>query len=72
MCKKHFIVNPINYVDKWDPPMLVIHGSKDYRAPLGQGIQAFQVTKLCGLESSFLYFPDENHWVLPPQNGIVW
>ncbi|ESP91415.1 MULTISPECIES: S9 family peptidase [Pseudoalteromonas] len=64
--------NPINFVDKWDAPMFVIHGGKDYRVPLGQGIQAFQAAKLRGLESRFLYFPEENHWVLTPQNGIVW
>lgn len=64
--------NPINYVDKWDSPMFVIHGGKDYRVPLGQGIQAFQAAKLRGLKSRFLYFPEENHWVLTPQNGIVW
>ncbi|KZN54491.1 peptidase S9 [Pseudoalteromonas luteoviolacea CPMOR-2] len=64
--------NPINFVDKWDSPMFVIHGGKDYRVPLGQGIQAFQAAKLRGLQSRFLYFPEENHWVLTPQNGIVW
>lgn len=64
--------NPMTYVDKWDAPMFVIHGGKDYRVPLGQGIQAFQAAKLRGLKSRFLYFPEENHWVLTPQNGIVW
>lgn len=64
--------NPISFVDKWDAPMFVIHGGKDYRVPLGQGIQAFQAAKLRGLKSRFLYFPEENHWVLSPQNGIVW
>lgn len=64
--------NPISYVDKWDAPMFVIHGGKDYRVPLEQGIAAFQAAKLRGLQSRFLYFPEENHWVLTPQNGIVW
>lgn len=64
--------NPINFIEKWDAPMLVIHGGKDYRVPLGQGIQAFQAAKLRGLKSRFVYFPEENHWVLTPQNGIVW
>ncbi|MGB2427224.1 MAG: S9 family peptidase [Alteromonas sp.] len=64
--------NPITYVDQWDAPMFVIHGGKDYRVPLGQGIQAFQAAKLRGLKSRFLYFPEENHWVLTPQNGLVW
>ena len=64
--------NPINNIDKWDTPILVIQGGRDYRVPLGQGIQAFQAAKLRGLKSRFLYFPEENHWVLTPQNGIVW
>lgn len=70
--KTHSTFNPIEYVANWDAPMLVIHGGKDYRVPLGQGIQAFQAAKLRGLKSRFLYFPEENHWVLTPQNGIVW
>lgn len=64
--------NPSDYVANWDTPMLVIHGGKDYRVPIGQGIQAFQAAKLRGLKSRFLFFPEENHWVLTPQNGIVW
>lgn len=64
--------NPINHIEKWDAPMFVIHGGKDYRVPLEQGIAAFQAAKLRGLKSRFLYFPEENHWVLSPQNGIVW
>ncbi|TLX48590.1 S9 family peptidase [Pseudoalteromonas phenolica] len=64
--------NPINHIDKWDAPMFVIHGAKDYRVPLEQGIAAFQAAKLRGLKSRFLLFPEENHWVLTPQNGIVW
>lgn len=70
--KSHTAYNPIEFVANWDTPMLVIHGGKDYRVPLGQGIQAFQAAKLRGLKSRFLYFPEENHWVLTPQNGIVW
>lgn len=64
--------NPINNVDKWDTPMLVIHGGKDYRVPIGQGQEAFQAAQLRGLKSRFLYLPDENHWVLQPQNAQVW
>lgn len=64
--------SPSNFVGNWDTPMLVIHGGKDYRVPPGQGIQAFQAAKLLGLKARFLYFPEENHWVLTPQNGIVW
>ncbi|WP_395374532.1 S9 family peptidase [Marinicella sp. W31] len=70
--KSYAEFNPSNFVAQWDTPMLVIHGGKDYRVPLGQGIQAFQAAKLLGLKSRLLYFPEENHWVLTPQNGIVW
>lgn len=64
--------NPINFVDKWDTPMMVIHGGKDYRVPENQGMEAFTAAQLKGLKSRFLYFPEENHWVLTPQNGLVW
>ncbi len=64
--------NPSNFVANWDTPMLVIHGGKDYRVPIGQGIQAFQAARLLGIKSRLLYFPEENHWVLNPQNGLVW
>lgn len=64
--------NPINYVDKWNKPIMVIQGGIDYRVPYEQGQEAFQAAKLKGLKSKFLYFPNENHWVLHPQNGLVW
>ena len=64
--------NPINMVDKWDTPILIVQGGKDFRVPIGQGQEAFQAAQLRGIKSRFLYFPDENHWVLKPQNAIVW
>ena len=64
--------NPINFVEKWNKPMMIIQGGIDYRVPYEQGQEAFQATKLRGLKSKFLYFPNENHWVLHPQNGLVW
>jgi len=64
--------NPVNYVDKWNTPILVIQGGKDFRVPIGQGQEAFQAAQLRGIKSRFLYFPDENHWVLKPQNALVW
>lgn len=64
--------NPINNVSKWDTPMLVIHGGKDYRVPIGQGQEAFQAAQLQGIKSRFVYIPEENHWVLSPQNALVW
>ncbi len=64
--------NPINYVDKWTAPILIIQGGKDYRVPIEQGLQAFQAAQLRGIKSRLLYFPEENHWVLKPQNALVW
>jgi dipeptidyl aminopeptidase/acylaminoacyl peptidase len=64
--------NPINFVDKWNKPILIIQGGKDFRVPIGQAQEAFQAAQLRGLKSRLLYFPDENHWVLKPQNAIVW
>ncbi|MFZ1677815.1 MAG: S9 family peptidase, partial [Saprospiraceae bacterium] len=64
--------NPINYVDKWDTPIMIIQGGKDYRVPIEQGIQAFQAAQLKGIKSKLLYLPDENHWVLSAQNAMVW
>ncbi|WP_081212263.1 S9 family peptidase [Salegentibacter sediminis] len=64
--------NPINYVNKWNAPILIIQGGKDYRVPIGQGLEAFQAAQLKGLKSKLLYFPMENHWILSAQNGIIW
>lgn len=64
--------NPSNYVDKWDTPIMVIQGGKDFRVPIEQGLQAFQAAQLRGIKSKLLYLPDENHWVLKPQNALVW
>jgi dipeptidyl aminopeptidase/acylaminoacyl peptidase len=64
--------NPVNFVDKWNTPILVVQGGRDYRVPIEQGLQAFQVAQLKGIKSKLLYFPDENHWVLKPQNALVW
>lgn len=64
--------NPINFVDKWNTPIMIVQGGRDYRVPIEQGLQAFQVAQLRGIKSRLLYFPDENHWVLKPQNALVW
>lgn len=64
--------NPINFVDKWNTPIMIVQGGKDYRVPPGQGLEAFQAAQLRGLKSKLLYFPMENHWILTPQNAIVW
>lgn len=64
--------NPSNYVDKWNTPILIVQGGKDFRVPIEQGLQAFQAAQLRGIKSKLLYLPDENHWVLKPQNALVW
>jgi dipeptidyl aminopeptidase/acylaminoacyl peptidase len=64
--------NPINYVDKWNTPIMVVQGGRDYRVPIEQGLQAFQAAQLKGIKSKLLYLPDENHWVLSAQNALVW
>lgn len=70
--KAYNAFNPINNVDKWNTPILIIQGGKDFRVPIGQGQEAFQAAQLRGIKSRFLYFPEENHWVLKPQNAIIW
>ncbi|MET3046699.1 S9 family peptidase [Flavobacterium covae] len=64
--------NPIHLINNWTTPILIIQGGKDYRVPLGQGQEAFQAAQLKGIKSRFLHFPEENHWVLKPQNALVW
>lgn len=64
--------NPINFVENWNTPILIYQGDKDFRVPIGQGQEAFQAAQLRGIKSRFIVFPDENHWVLKPQNGLVW
>ena len=64
--------SPGNFVAKWNRPILIFQGGKDYRVPAEQGMQAFQAAQLRGLKSKFIYLPDENHWVLHAQNALVW
>jgi dipeptidyl aminopeptidase/acylaminoacyl peptidase len=64
--------NPANHVKDWQAPILIVHGQQDFRIPVEQGIAAFTAAQRKGVESKFLYFPDENHWVLKPQNSVLW
>jgi len=64
--------NPVNYVKNWKTPMLVIHGALDYRVVDTQGMSTFTALQRRGIPSKFVYFPDENHWVLQPHNSIFW
>ncbi|GGF10600.1 Dipeptidyl aminopeptidase/acylaminoacyl peptidase [Chishuiella changwenlii] len=59
-------------VNKWNTPMLIYVGGRDYRVPMGQGQEAYQILQLKGIKSRFIYFPEENHWVLKPQNSVIW
>jgi dipeptidyl aminopeptidase/acylaminoacyl peptidase len=68
----NFDASPHKFVKNWDTPILVIHNEKDYRVPLNQGMEAFTAAQLKGIKSKFLYFPDENHWVVKPQNSVLW
>ncbi|WP_310595159.1 S9 family peptidase [Flavobacterium sp.] len=70
--KSYTTFNPMTLVEKWNKPILIIQGGKDFRVPIGQGQEAFQAAQLRGIKSRFLYFPEENHWVLKPQNAQVW
>ena len=64
--------SPHKFVANWDTPMLVVHGGRDFRLPFAEAQQAFTALQLKGIESRLLYFPEENHWVLSAQNGILW
>ena len=64
--------SPHLFVDKWDTPILCIHGEKDYRILYSQAVAAFNAAQLRGIPSELLLFPDENHWVTKPQNSIMW
>jgi dipeptidyl aminopeptidase/acylaminoacyl peptidase len=68
----NFDASPHKFVKNWDTPILVIHNEKDFRVPVTQGMEAFTAAQIKGIPSRFLYFPDENHWMLKPQNSILW
>lgn len=64
--------SPHRYVQQWKTPLLVVHGQKDFRVPVTQGIEAFTAAQVQNVPARFLYFPAEGHWVLKPQNGVLW
>ncbi|QGY45482.1 prolyl oligopeptidase family serine peptidase [Maribellus comscasis] len=70
--QRSFSFSPHKYVQNWDTPILIVQGEKDFRVPTGQGMAAFNAAVLRDVPAEFLYFPEENHWVLQPQNGILW
>ena len=72
IAQKSFSLSPSNFVSKWKTPIMIVQGGIDYRVPVEQGLQAFQAAQLLGLKSKLLYLPEENHWVLKPQDAMVW
>ena len=70
--KSYAQFSPSNFVDKWNTPILIYQGGKDYRVPIEQGQQAFQAAQLKGIKSKFILLPDQNHWVLTAQDALVW
>ncbi|WP_299579200.1 S9 family peptidase [uncultured Sunxiuqinia sp.] len=72
VAQRSYSFSPHLFVEKWDTPILVIHGEKDFRIPYTQGMGAFNAAVLRDIPAQFLYFPEENHWVTSAQNGIVW
>jgi len=69
---KSYDFSPHRFIGNWDTPLLVIHGGKDFRIPYTEGMQAFNAAKVKGIPSKFLFFPEESHFVLKPQNSILW
>ncbi|MBQ7632052.1 MAG: S9 family peptidase [Paludibacteraceae bacterium] len=72
VAQRTYANSPHRFVDRWDTPILCIHGEKDYRILANQAMAAFDAAKMRGVPAELLIFPDENHWVLKPQNGILW
>ncbi len=72
IAQRSFAQSPSNFVAKWNTPIMIVQGGRDYRVPIEQGQSAFQAAQLKGIKSKFLYLPDENHWVLSAQNAMVW
>ena len=70
--KRHYALSPHKLVTNWDTPLMVIHGGMDYRVPVDEGMAAYNAAQMMGVPSRLLIFPDENHWILKPQNALMW
>jgi dipeptidyl aminopeptidase/acylaminoacyl peptidase len=70
--KSYSDFDPSNKIDQWNTPILIFQGGKDFRVPIGQGVEAFTAAQLRGIKSKLVYLPDENHWVSTAQNAMVW
>ncbi len=71
-CPKSYDFSPHKFVKNWDTPILIITGANDFRLPYTESMQAFNAAQLMGIPSKLLFFPDESHWVLKPQNSVLW
>ena len=69
---RHYNLSPHKFVTKWHTPLMVIHGGMDYRVPVDEGMAAYNAAQMMGVPSRLLIFPDENHWILKPQNAMLW
>ena len=69
---RHYSNSPHKLIKNWNTPILITHGELDYRVPVDQGMAAFNAAQMMGVPSKMLLFPDENHWILKPQNSIHW
>jgi dipeptidyl aminopeptidase/acylaminoacyl peptidase len=67
-----FSHSPVNYIKNWDTPILITHGEKDFRVPYSQGLAAFNAARMRGVPARLLVFPEASHWVLRPQDAILW
>ena len=72
VAQKTYATSPHRFIENWDTPILITHGERDYRILASQGMMAFNAAKLKGIPAEMLIFPDENHWILQPQNGVLW
>lgn len=72
VAQRTFATSPHKFIDKWDTPILIIHGELDFRILASQGMAAFNAAKMRGIPTEMLIFPDENHWILRPQNALLW
>ena len=70
--RRHYANSPHKLVTNWHTPLLVIHGGMDFRVPVDEGMAAYNAAQLMGVPSKLLIFPDENHWILKPQNALFW
>lgn len=70
--KSYTQFDPSSMAEKWNTPIMIVQGGKDFRVPTGQALEAFQAAQLQGIKSKLVYFPDENHWILSAQNALVW